>query len=841
MQLNILIRRLSVIVLSLISLLSSANERRIDSLLQELKKANHDTVAIQAYINLAAEYVDSEPSIALDWLNNALNKTSLCKDSIQCLPLCFYRGKVHIEIAKVYIAHNRHLENAQAHADTATMTLNRMLENNPSDWCKQNAHKELSVAYSTLGRIGLMHGNLDKAIERYTKAHEHCLEVGDEYGVARMNNNLGVLHRRKSNYAQSLNYFQDALGYFKSNNDTVAIASVLTNIGATSYDIGVYDKALENYLNALAIFEKFDDLESLASTLINIGQIFGEIKNETESIPYFRRALSIYREKDDDRGLATCYLSLGYTYLEMNVPDSSQYYLEKSRDTFSRVNDKVGKADALQSLGELYLLQKKYDKAKKTFQQARSMAMEIGFNSVVIYSNHQLAIVELELGNADEALTIALDALEDSKRSSLLKLQQSISKTLSNIYQNLGDYKTSLYYYKHFSSLSDSILSQDRTKRFAEMEVLYQLEQKKAEILKLEQEKDLREIELKNSELRFLWQRTQTFIVLGVLIFLTAILYMVYRQFRIKRSSNYQLMEQNAQILQKNEEILAQKEEIIEQRNEMEKQKKLITEKSEQLEKFNWLITESIDYASSIQAAVMPSEEVFSDYFEDHFIMLFPKDVVSGDFFWAYPKNETIIVAVADCTGHGVPGGFMSMLAISALTELMGRQVYEPSDILNSLRLVVVESLKQSGKVGDHHEGLDISIIRYTKGNDYIEFSGANHPLWIIRDNGNAPQLNVYKGDRMPISFHRIMRPFESHKIPIRKGDRLYLFTDGLRHQLGGDDFSKKYGKERFSNLLLKNAHKPMDDQKSIVEDAFFRWVSGFDQLDDITIMGLKI
>ncbi|MFO8022476.1 MAG: tetratricopeptide repeat protein [Perlabentimonas sp.] len=834
-------KRLLLIILSLLSLQSNGNERKIDSLLQELNKANHDTITVQIYINLSNQYTESEPSIALDWLNKALSKTSICKDNPKCLPLCFYHGKVHVEIAKVYVANNRHLNSSKAHADTAINTLNKLLENSPSDWCKVNAHKNLSIAYSTFGRIHLMHGNLDEAIFSFTKAHEHFVKVGNENGVARMNNNLGVLHRRKSNYAKSLTHFHNALEYFEINNDTVAVASVLTNIGATSYDIGVYDKALENYLKALAIFEKSDDSASLASTLINIGQIFGEIKNESESIPYFKRALRINKEQNDERGIATCYLSLGYTFLEMNLPDSSFFYLEKSKNTFARVGDKVGEADALQTIGELYLLQKEYDRARESFQQARSMAMQIGLNSVVVNSNYQLAIVELELGNADDALAIALDAFEDAKNNSLLKLQQSISETLSEIYQELGDYKKSLYHYRRFSALSDSIFSEERTKRFAEMEVLYLLEQQKAEISKLEQEKELRDIELKNSELRFLWQRTQTFIVLGVLIFLTLILYLLYRQFRIKRNSNLQLLEQNAQILQKNEEILAQKEEIIEQHKEMEKQKMLITEKSEQLEKFNWLITESIDYASSIQAAVMPSEEIFTDYFDDHFIMLFPKDVVSGDFFWAYPKNDTIIVAVADCTGHGVPGGFMSMMAITALTELMGRQVYEPSDILNSLRLLVVESLKQSGKVGDHHEGLDISIIRYTKGNDYIEFSGANHPLWIIRENNNVPQLNVHKGDRMPISFHRVMRPFESHKIPVQKGDQLYLFTDGFRHQLGGENFSQKFGKERFSELLLKNAHKPMDDQKSIVEDAFFRWVSGFDQLDDITVMGLKI
>ncbi len=291
----------------------------------------------------------------------------------------------------------------------------------------------------------------------------------------------------------------------------------------------------------------------------------------------------------------------------------------------------------------------------------------------------------------------------------------------------------------------------------------------------------------------------------------------------------------------KNEEITTQKEEIESQRNELEHQKQLLKEKSEQLEKFNWLITDSIDYASSIQSALLPASEVFGRYFDDSFVMFFPKDVVSGDFYWAHPKSDSVVVALADCTGHGVPGGFMSMLGISALTELMGRRVFEPSDILNSLRLLVIESLKQTGKIGEHQEGMDISVISYEKGADYIDFSGANQPLWLVRKSEEGYKVIEYKGDRMPISYHQRMEPFKSHRISVQKGDQIYLFSDGYRHQLGGNNFDVKFGKENFQKLILDNAHLPMDNQKNIVEDTFFRWVRGYDQLDDITVMGLRI
>jgi serine phosphatase RsbU (regulator of sigma subunit) len=222
--------------------------------------------------------------------------------------------------------------------------------------------------------------------------------------------------------------------------------------------------------------------------------------------------------------------------------------------------------------------------------------------------------------------------------------------------------------------------------------------------------------------------------------------------------------------------------------------------------------------------------------------LYFPKDVVSGDFYWAYPKGNTITIALGDCTGHGVPGGFMSMLGISALTEFMGRQIEQPSELLDNLRLLVIESLKQEGIIGEHQEGMDISIIQYTKGDGFVEFAGANQPLWILKKNSEGTyEFNEQKGDRMPVSYHQRMRPFSSFRIDVDKGDQLFIFSDGYRHQLGGLNFSEKFGKARFINLITENANKSMDEQKNIIEDTFFRWVEGNDQLDDITIIGLRI
>jgi serine phosphatase RsbU (regulator of sigma subunit)/TPR repeat protein len=813
----------------------------LQKLIEKYSNANSDTARANICIDISLIYKSVSIDSSLYWLNKSLSYTKNCRKTIADSTYCYYRSLAHLEISKVYLASNYNLDIAALHADTAVNFVSSLILRNPPKNIRIKANSLLSGAYNTLGRINLNLGNLNKSIEFFSHALELFEAEHNNEASAKMQNNLGVLHRRQSNYAKSLQYFQKALDYFTQQKDSIAIASVLTNMGSVSFDIGAYEHSLENYLKALVVFEKSGNELSLASTLLNIGGVMISTKNIKESIVYYNRALGIYRKLNNHRGIATCYLSIGISFKEQSILDSAYIYLLKSQEVFKDISDKIGQADALKELGEVYLNQKKFLLAQRNFNQALKIAKEEGLNSVSTDVFYNLSKIELHLGNYDKALEYAIIALNDSKLYGLVSLQKDIYSVISAIYERKGNFELSLQYHKLYFTLYDSLYSKDRAHKFAEMETLYQLEQKQAAITKLEKEKEIREKELKNTELQLVWQKVNTYIILSVLIFVSIILFLLYRQFRSKRFSNYVLKQQNKEILQKNEEITTQKEEIEKQRNELEYQKEQLKEKSEQLERFNWLLTDSIDYASSIQSALLPSKEIFTSYFDDQFIMLFPKDVVSGDFYWAYPKNDTIIVALADCTGHGVPGGFMSMLGISALTELMGRQVTEPSDILNNMRLLIIDSLKQKGKIGEHQEGMDLAVISYTKGNDYVEFSGANHPLWIIRKTNEEYQLIEQKGDRMPISYHHKMHPFNSHKIKVQKGDQLYLFTDGLRHQLGGVSFNDKYGKDRFRAILLENAHLPMEDQRSIIEDSFFRWVSGYDQLDDITIIGLKI
>ena len=835
-------RKVIIITLLLLTTFSSSlkSQERIENLFDELKAAHHDTTRANTLLKIAQFYANDNPDSSFYWLSriDLLEQNN----SLTTAAIDYYKGLAHIEKAKVYILHNRHLNLALQQNDSAIKIFDPLLENKPKKYLANKILQGLATAYSLNGKVYLLTGSLNSSINSYESALNVLDSLDHKVGVAKMNNNLGVLNRRISNHPKAIEHFQAALNYFQSNNDTVAIASILTNMGAVSHDIGAYEKSLESYFSALSILEEFNEKESVALTLVNIGGVLVDSKNVLESISYYNRALTIFEELKDERGKATTLLSKGIAYKEAEILDSSSVFLVQAEKLFKQNNDKMGQADALYEIGQVLLKQKKYSDARYNLSLALELAQQSNFQSVISGVQYHLAIIAYELGNFEQAKLYALKAVDSSTKNNMLSLQKDAHGLLSSIYEDMSEVGLSLMHHKLYFALNDSLYTLHRANKFAEMEAVYRLEQKELEIEKLQRENELKDVLLHNAELKILWQRAHTYIILGIMLFLTIIMYLLFRQYRLNRKSNSQLRQHNTEILQKNEEITAQKEEIEAQRNEVERQREVLREKSEQLERFNWLITDSIDYASSIQQALLPAKEIFEHYFTEHFIMYFPKDVVSGDFYWAYPKNNTITIALGDCTGHGVPGGFMSMLGISALTELMGRQIEHPSDILDNLRLFIIESLKQEGTIGEHQEGMDISLIRYTKGDDFVEFAGANQPLWIVKfgDDGIC-SLTEQKGDRMPISYHQRMRPFSSFRISVKKGDILYLFTDGYRHQLGGENFNQKFGKSRFIDILTQNAQKPLDDQQSIIEDAFFRWVDGNDQLDDITVIGLKI
>jgi CheY-like chemotaxis protein/serine phosphatase RsbU (regulator of sigma subunit) len=282
---------------------------------------------------------------------------------------------------------------------------------------------------------------------------------------------------------------------------------------------------------------------------------------------------------------------------------------------------------------------------------------------------------------------------------------------------------------------------------------------------------------------------------------------------------------------------------LKEQNAEIERQKSEIEYQSELTNKQSKKITDSIQYARRIQKAVLPPEEVFKNNFKDYFVLNKPKDIVSGDFYWVTSKDGILIVAAADCTGHGVPGAFMSMLGVAYLNEIVNKiainkhiSSLNADEILNQLREMVISSLHQTGNLEDPKDGMDIALVIIDPEHKRIQYAGAYNPLYIVRDG----KIIEYPADKMPVSYHQKRDvPFTRHEFDLKSNDSIYLFSDGYIDQFGGDQ-GMKFMSGKFRDLILKIHTRPMSEQCDLLDKALNDWRGKRQQLDDVLVIGLQ-
>ncbi|MFH2094309.1 MAG: SpoIIE family protein phosphatase, partial [Bacteroidota bacterium] len=399
---------------------------------------------------------------------------------------------------------------------------------------------------------------------------------------------------------------------------------------------------------------------------------------------------------------------------------------------------------------------------------------------------------------------------------------------------------------------------------------------------------------------------TRNTIIIGFALVIILTLVMVY-SFQQKRKANLLLAQRNEEIMQQKEEIETQRDEIEAQRDALEEKNEHITQQKEEIESQrdqleiqneelmqakeeieaqrdeiesqrdevlcqrdkiagqNKEITDSIHYAKRIQAAILPTEDLAGKLLPDHFVLFKPKDIVSGDFYWMTGLEGRTIVAVADCTGHGVPGAFMSMLGAAFLNEIVNKEyITHTGVILRRLRKQVVKALQQKGEAGEQKDGMDISLCSIDLENCTAQFSGANNPLYIIRrkdsesigldqemvkiTEGEKYMLYEIRPDKMPIAIYEKMDKFSAVDIKLCKDDTLYMFSDGYADQFGGPS-GKKFKYKPFKELLLEIRDEAMAEQCKHLEENHSEWIShtdpesgrDYEQVDDICVLGFRI
>jgi len=743
---------------------------------------------------------------------------------------------------------------------------------------QENFSLKLNQAQNDSARCDLLikHSNLyvrqnaDSAWFYINLAKEIAEKNYDDYIWAKLM--LGNIHRDQGNLHYYSNNFNEAIksyalaaeNYQKvsslepdaaAERINLALARLYVNMGVVYTYLGNYDLAMQKYIDALTVYEKINDISGMASCYLGMANLDSFQKEYDRAIQKLNQACELYQTIGDKSNLANCYNSLGGIYFEKKEFDLAIETFLKTQKFREELNDKSGVSTAYTNLANVYLGKGEFEKSLEYFTKSLAIDQTLGdmYSVAVVQANIASLYDKMATSpNVDPqarvkyfylALEYGKMAYANAKEMDVLPLNNFIYSILCLVNRSIGNYPDADFYFEKYVQTNDSLYSNEKAKALSEIQTIYETQKKQ------------QEIDYLSAVSRR--QKAVTYTILIGFLLVAILSSVLLKLFIQKKKANMLLNEQKEQITLQNANLQQANEEILAQHDEISAQRDLVISQKQKLEDIHTQVTNSIRYAQSIQAAILPSEKKLADISPDFFVVMKPCELVSGDFFWASTFNEYKVFCVADCTGHGVPGAFMSILGISALNEIVSNhRVTKANDILGYIRASVIDSLSQNDPLHLHKDGMDIGVCIFNTETKQLQFAGARIPLWIVTENDSAiswdgatPSCsfanNYYslyeiKGDIMPVGMSPKMEPFRNNNIFINNPVSLFLATDGYADQFGQTD-KTKFTTKRLKNLILENVDKPFSLQGEFLDSTFEEWRGTEYQLDDVTILGIKL
>ena len=675
-------------------------------------------------------------------------------------------------------------------------------------YLKLNDKLNAGKVYNNIGILLKTQGEIEAAIDTYLVAIDLFIQVNEKRDLVSAYINLSTAYRYQGNYQRALSVNYDALSILdnlnnKSYSDSLKVGHIYKTI-ANIYTVQKKQgQADSNYNKALEIYQTLNSSQDIADIYVNFAINAENEKNYTRIINYNRRALKLYTSVSK---IALADINISNAYIDLLNYDSAKFFVDKALQIYTDLNDSRGLALVNYSYGRFYFSKQQLD-------------------STIIHLNYSL---DYSLSSNDYELT------------------SKITKTLYKAYKATGDYQKALEVHETYKSAEDSIFNKSNEQQLTQMSLTYEFEKEKEQTQLAHQE------EIKRQKL------VRNFSLLTLIISLFGILSLFWA-FLTKKKKNKELSEKNAEILQQQEEIITQNEEIEIQNKEIEIQRDLAVKRGNELQQKNNDIEASIYYAQRIQQAILPEIKILQNYFSDSFVYYIPRDIVSGDFYWFFPNKEKIYIVAADCTGHGVPGAFMSMLGISFFNQIASENAQiSANEMLNKIRDMVIKSLKQDAQNFEgSHDGMDLSLIIFNKSTLELDFSGAYNPVYIVSENEPENFKNTksrvseisdvkkkifeLRADRMPIGvFVTEIKKFNTSSVKISKGDRIFMFSDGYPDMFDRTT-NNKFTTKRLKKLLLNSADKDLKVQHKLIDYKYQEWTMSDKQIDDIIVIGLEV
>src|SRR6056297_521396 len=661
--------------------------------------------------------------------------------------------------------------------------------------------------------------DFSEAMQHFEKSLELSRTYDFTAGEAAALNRMGNTYQLMGQYEQALKFYQQALSINKRMDNNQEIARNLTNLGSIYRLFGNYELAINQHLEALEIYEGLQNNEGIAWSALNIARLFKMMKNYVKSIEYINQLLGIYQAIEEDNrvpvGVTLCLKEFGDVYYEMGDYDQAIDYINRVLRMNEKSGNKLGVANSLSMLGKIYFDAADYTKATSYLKRSKILKDSLNDLTETASILRYLGKIDLINNQLPEARKNLQKSLKFAFKQNLKEEVKETYLALSDFYEKTGNDSKALEYYKLYTGLKDSLNNQ----KINELELQYEFDKMQRQIAFEQKQKDAEQKARLQKRNILIWVFAAGF------LFMFIFAYFIYKSYQRKKRTNIILTHQ--------------KKEIESQKDEIEAQRDFVTKQRDQIAHQNEIITDSIEYAKRIQSALLPQENYLKKLLPEHFVFMKPKNIVSGDFFWATEKQNKIIIAVADCTGHGVPGAFMSMLGVAFLNELVNNSSKAmPGLILSRLRDFIIRSLHQEYGYSGSKDGMDMALISIDKKTHKMEYAGAYNPVFIIR---NGELLEI-KGDKMPIGIHAVKmdKSFTNHQFQLQKDDMIYMFSDGYVDQFGGED-GMKLKMKPFKELLVEVSDKPMIKQQEKLESYMEKWQGDYSQLDDMIVMGIRV
>ncbi len=626
------------------------------------------------------------------------------------------------------------------------------------------------------------------------------------------------------NYPKAQKFYRKALHAFQLASDTLGIGMAQFNIGECYFELGLFIKSMDHYLQSLELFNKIQYKSGFARAMNNIGLLYNEQKDYSKALEYYRNALVIAQALNDKILLAASYNNIGMVYIDKANYKTALDYMQQSLDIELEMGNVEGIIESLINIGVIHDHQEEFKSAESYYKQALDMAIYHHIQRLQIHAYGNLGQLYTSLKRFNDArklITISLKMAKQINSRIDIKFAYNYLYELDSI---TGNYTSAFRNYKHFIAYRDSLANEQSLLELKKRDEIFRMNIKiTADSVKTATFNNIMKSQLAvqtvkiNSEKRFRYLLSAGIFILLVLggVIYNRLVY-IRKQKTIIEEKNTLVQEQNIRVEAKNKEIL-----------------------------------DSIQYAKTLQNAILPPLNLFRSYFPDSFVIYIPKDIVAGDFYWLESSDNSTFLAVGDCTGHGVPGAMVSVVCSNALNSaIKEHHLTEPGLILDKTREMVIDTFdKSTAKVRD---GMDITLLSLST--DFtLKWSGANIPLWVfnkqrkkIPDAAFVFEGNVgfeLKPDIYPIGFYYNSKPYKTHTVSLEPGDTVLLFSDGFADQFGGKVKvgGKKLKSKNFIKLLASVQDLSMQQQRAEILAFFQEWKGDYEQIDDVCIIGFRV